>query len=113
MKFKLFIDPDREEEILVYAHQESPLTQALRNLVEREQEPLLGWQEVHGLCHCEKRQQKNDAKVKLRGHMPSFFFGEIMIYWSKRSSGLFLMLYGDGIPVVFSGCCRIVCPDPG
>ena len=45
MKFKLFIDPKRDEEIQVYAHAESPLTDTLRRLAEGEAEPLLGWKE--------------------------------------------------------------------
>ena len=45
MKFKLILDPNQEEEIQVYAHAESPLTEALRRLAEGETYPLLGWQE--------------------------------------------------------------------
>ncbi len=45
MRFKLFIDQTREEEVLVYAHRETPLTEAMRRLAEGEREPLLGWQE--------------------------------------------------------------------
>ncbi len=43
MKFKLILDPNQEEEIQVYAHAESPLTDALRRLAEGNGEPLLGW----------------------------------------------------------------------
>lgn len=44
MKITTIIDPDREEEIRIYAHRESSLTRAVRQLVEQEVQ-LIGYRD--------------------------------------------------------------------
>ena len=43
MKFRLIIDKNREEEILVYAHQKTPLTESIEKLVSQEEFRLIGY----------------------------------------------------------------------
>ena len=43
MKFTLIIDPDREEEVVVYAHAPSPLTEELCRLCTPADRPLMGY----------------------------------------------------------------------
>ncbi len=44
MKITTIIDPDREEEICIYAHRETALTEAVRRLIEEEMQ-LIGYRE--------------------------------------------------------------------
>ncbi len=48
MKFTLHIDPHREEEVLVYAHRESRLTDALRQQVTADSLELIGYKDREG-----------------------------------------------------------------
>ena len=43
MKFKLFIDKEKEEQVLIYAHQKSKLTDAIQQLVEQDAVELNGY----------------------------------------------------------------------
>ena len=43
MKFRLIIDKNRDEEILVYAHQKTPLVESLERLVLQEEFRLIGY----------------------------------------------------------------------
>ena len=43
MKFRLIIDKNREEEILVYAHEKTPLTEAVERLASEEEFRLIGY----------------------------------------------------------------------
>ena len=43
MKFRLIIDENRDEEILVYAHQKTPLVEAIERLVMQEEFRLIGY----------------------------------------------------------------------
>lgn len=45
MKCTLHIDPQREEEVLIYAREESPLTEAILRLCKEGTAPLLGYRE--------------------------------------------------------------------
>ncbi len=45
MKFNLFIDKDREEEVLVYAHSESKLTDSIKQLCDADGFELIGTKE--------------------------------------------------------------------
>jgi len=45
MKFTLIIDPEREEEVLVYAHKKSGLTERIAELAEEACEELFGYLE--------------------------------------------------------------------
>lgn len=46
MKFTLVIDPDREEEVVVYAHTPSPLTEEIGRLVDPREIPLMGYDDT-------------------------------------------------------------------
>ncbi|MEE1010884.1 MAG: LytTR family DNA-binding domain-containing protein [Acutalibacteraceae bacterium] len=43
MKFRLIIDNNREEEVIVYSHKESDLTDEIRRLVENEANEIIGY----------------------------------------------------------------------
>lgn len=43
MKFKLFISKEHDEEVLVYAHDETPLTKAIEKMVEDDGAQLVGY----------------------------------------------------------------------
>ncbi len=43
MKYKLFIEPEREEEVIIYAHQKNELIEKIEALVTCEKEELLGY----------------------------------------------------------------------
>ena len=43
MKFRLIIDNNREEEVIVYTHKESDLTDEIRRLVENETNEIIGY----------------------------------------------------------------------
>ena len=45
MKYSFFIDPDRDEEIIVYAHEKSELTERIERLVMSDEAPLIGYSE--------------------------------------------------------------------
>ena len=42
MKLKIFIDPEKDEEILIYAHKKSPLTDAIEQLVSENGVDIIG-----------------------------------------------------------------------
>lgn len=50
MKFTLFINPEKEEEVIVCAHEESRLTEKIRELVSGEEDVLLGYGESTVVC---------------------------------------------------------------
>ena len=49
MKLKLFIDPERDEEIIVYAHKKSSLTDAIEQLVSENGFELIGYTETQAV----------------------------------------------------------------
>ena len=50
MKCRIIIDPRREEEIVIYAHTRSPLTEAVESLAKDVSEPLIGYRNGEGVC---------------------------------------------------------------
>ena len=49
MKCRIILDPDREEEVVIYAHSRSPLVTALEELAREPQKELIGYREGEGL----------------------------------------------------------------
>lgn len=49
MKLKLFIDKNRDEEIIVYAHEKTPLVEAIEQLVSADNFELIGYIEREGV----------------------------------------------------------------
>ena len=45
MKLKLHIDPEKDEEIIIYAHKKSPLTDAIEQLVAENGVEIIGYNE--------------------------------------------------------------------
>ena len=43
MKFSLFIDKNREEEVMVYAHEKSPLTDEIESIVQGTSKEIIGY----------------------------------------------------------------------
>lgn len=52
MKYRLIIEPEREEEIIVYAHKRDELVEKLESLILSEKEELIGYTE-HGVVRLD------------------------------------------------------------
>ena len=52
MKYRLIIEPEREEEVIVYAHKRSELTDRIEAIVLSENEELIGYTE-HGVVRLD------------------------------------------------------------
>ncbi len=52
MKYKIFIEPEREEEIIIYAHEKNELIEKIEALIAGDREELVGYseREVVRLC---------------------------------------------------------------